>query len=190
MSIDETLVRAVAHPLRVRVLSILNERSASPKELGAELDTPIANVSYHVHELEKMQLIELIDERRRGGAVEHFYRATPLPLMSGAAWERLSLDERHEASASIIQMLLADASHSLAAGLFDAPDDRHLTRVPMTVDEEGWRRLVEIQDAALEAILEVQSESAERLRQAKADDSFQAVAGLTCFELPAKRCST
>jgi len=189
MSIDETLVRAVAHPLRMQALAILNERSASPKELGAELDAPVANVSYHVHELEKMELIELVDERKRGGAVEHFYRTTARPLMSGRAWERLSLEERHEASASIIQMLLADASRALAAGLFDARSNRHLSRVRMVVDEEGWRQLVAIQDAALEAILEVRAASVERLGDAGAERGFPAIAGLTCFELPAKRRS-
>src|SRR5690348_6136 len=65
--VGETLAQVVAHPLRVRALSILTERPASPKELAAELDAPLANVSYHVHELDNAGLIELVDEKRRRG---------------------------------------------------------------------------------------------------------------------------
>jgi DNA-binding transcriptional ArsR family regulator len=167
----------------VQALSILSERSASPKELSAALGAPVANVSYHVRELENMELIELVEEKKRRGAVEHFYRATPRPLVSEADWRRLSLADRHAISASIIQMLLADASRSLAALLFDARIDRRLSRTQLTVDEKGWAELVEIQDEALKAILAVQAASADRLAET-GGDGFEAIAALACFELP------
>ncbi len=187
--VDETLVKVVAHPLRVQALSVLTERSASPKELAAELGAPVGNVSYHVRELEDVGLIELVDEKKRRGAVEHFYRAITRPMLSSAEWEKLSLAERHGFSAWIIQLLLADASQAMGAGSFDARSDRHLSRTPLLLDEEGWKELVEIQNEALKAVLQVQAASAERLTKADRGESFPAIASMTCFELPPKRRS-
>jgi DNA-binding transcriptional ArsR family regulator len=188
-SVDETLVRVVAHPLRVQALSILTERPASPKELAAELGSPVGNVSYHVRELEEVGLIELVDEKKRRGAVEHFYRAIARPLLSAEEWERLSLEDRQGFSTWVIQLLLVDASQALAAGTFDDRDDRHLSRTPLLVDEQGWRDLVEIQTAALRATLEVQAASAARLEGGDGEEGIPTIAAMTCFEVPPKRPS-
>jgi DNA-binding transcriptional ArsR family regulator len=188
-SVDETLVKVVAHPLRVQALSVLTERSASPKELAAELGSPVGNISYHVRELDQVGLIELVDEKKRRGAVEHFYRAIARPLLSAEEWERLSLDDRRGFSTWIIQLLLVDASQALAAGTFDARDDRHLSHTPVLVDEEGWRELVEIQATALRAVLETQAASAARLGATDGEEGIPTVAAMTLFEMPPKRRS-
>jgi DNA-binding transcriptional ArsR family regulator len=185
--IDETLISAVAHPLRVRALSFLTERSASPKEIAAELGTEVGNISYHVRELERAGLIELVDEKKRRGAIEHFYRAIRQPMLDDADWEKLGLDERLGISAWIIQVTLADAAEAIRAGSFDARGDRHLSRVPLLLDEEGWGELVEIQSEALRATLEVRAASAARLAEADDEEGFPATAVLACFETPPKR---
>jgi DNA-binding transcriptional ArsR family regulator len=186
-NVDETLVKVVAHPLRVQALSVLTERPASPKELAAELGSPVGNVSYHVRELEQVGLIELVDEKKRRGAIEHFYRAIARPLLSAEEWERLSLDDRQGFSTWIIQLLLVDASQALAAGTFDARDDRHLSHTPLLVDEEGWGELVEIKANALRAVLEVQAASAARLKAADDEEGIPIIAAMTLFEMPPKR---
>ncbi len=186
--VDETLVRVIAHPLRVQALAVLAERSASPKEIAAELGSPVGNVSYHVRELEDAGLIELVDEKKRRGAVEHFYRAITRPMLDDAECEKLSLEEREQLSAWILQLLLADAAKSLGAGTFDARSDRHLSRIPLVLDEEGWRELTQLQAEALQATFEVQAASARRL--AEANDPEQGVpvmAAMACFELPPRR---
>ncbi|MEA2459049.1 MAG: hypothetical protein QOC95_2021 [Thermoleophilaceae bacterium] len=72
---DTRLVKAFAHPLRVQILSTLEERVASPSDLAAELDAPLGNVSYHVRTLVDLGLVELVRRRTRRGAVEHYYQA-------------------------------------------------------------------------------------------------------------------
>jgi DNA-binding transcriptional ArsR family regulator len=185
---EGTLVQAVSHPLRVQALSILIERAASPKEIAAELGMPVGNVSYHVAELEEIELIELVEEKQRRGAVEHFYRAVRRPLVSDRDWEKLSLKKREKLSALVIQLILADAIQAVEEGTIDARCDRHLTRVPLTVDEAGWGELVEIQKEALRAILAVQSASAQRLAAAgSAGEGIPASASMLCFEMPPNR---
>jgi DNA-binding transcriptional ArsR family regulator len=73
----ENLARATAHPLRVSILEILGidgGRVLSPSDLSHELQIPLSNTNYHVTELAKSGLIELVRERQVRGATEHFYR--------------------------------------------------------------------------------------------------------------------
>ncbi|HET7445066.1 MAG TPA: helix-turn-helix domain-containing protein [Solirubrobacterales bacterium] len=80
----ERLARATAHPLRVSILEILGidgGRTMSPSDLCRELQIPLSNTNYHVTELAKADLIELVRERQVRGATEHFYR---LPASAAA----------------------------------------------------------------------------------------------------------
>lgn len=45
---DPRLVKALAHPIRVRALQLLEGRTLTPKQIAAELELPLENVSYHV----------------------------------------------------------------------------------------------------------------------------------------------
>jgi DNA-binding transcriptional ArsR family regulator len=84
----EHLARATAHPLRVSILEILGidgGRVLSPSDLSHELQIPLSNTNYHVTELAKAGLIELVRERPVRGATEHFYR---LPAVEPAREER------------------------------------------------------------------------------------------------------
>lgn len=74
----ERLARANTHPLRVSVLEVLHiddDRILSPKDLSLELQAPLSTVNYHVTELRRSSLVEVVDERQVRGAMEHFYRA-------------------------------------------------------------------------------------------------------------------
>src|SRR3954465_80381 len=62
---DPRLVKALAHPLRVQILSVLEERTASPSDLAEELGAPLGNVSYHVRTLTDLGLLKLGRARAR-----------------------------------------------------------------------------------------------------------------------------
>jgi DNA-binding transcriptional ArsR family regulator len=73
----QRLARANTHPLRisiVEVLSIDGGRVLSPSDLSCELSAPLSKVNYHVTELAKSGIIDLVGERPVRGATEHFYR--------------------------------------------------------------------------------------------------------------------
>lgn len=76
-TIDQRLVRALAHPLRIQILEILSERIASPNNLSMELETGLSHVAYHTRTLDKCGCLELVDTAQRRGATEHFYKAAP-----------------------------------------------------------------------------------------------------------------
>ena len=66
----------LGHPTRLRVLFSLADKPASPKLIAAQHKLALGNVAYHVRAMERAQLIELFDERRVRGAVEHHYKMT------------------------------------------------------------------------------------------------------------------
>ena len=72
---DPRYVRALGHPLRVRILAILEERTASAVELARMLSADIGVVAYHVRKLHQLGLIELERETRVRGAIQRHYRA-------------------------------------------------------------------------------------------------------------------
>jgi Helix-turn-helix domain len=74
----ELLARANTHPLRVSIMEVLGidgGRTLSPKDLSLELQAPLSTVNYHVTELRKSGLLEIVGEQQVRGAIEHFYRA-------------------------------------------------------------------------------------------------------------------
>lgn len=74
---DLSGLRVLAHPLRLRMLSLLTGAALSATELGRELGVSQALASYHLRQLHQAGVIELAEVRpRRGGRERRFvYRA-------------------------------------------------------------------------------------------------------------------
>jgi len=69
--IDE--LRATAHPLRLRLLSLLTGAAMSAAEAGRELDVSQASASYHLRVLERAGLIRVVEVVRvRGGEARRY----------------------------------------------------------------------------------------------------------------------
>ena len=67
-------LRARAHPLRLRMLSLLTGAALSAAELARELEVSQALASYHLRQLADAGLVELTEERSRRGGRERRYR--------------------------------------------------------------------------------------------------------------------
>src|SRR3954467_5690279 len=163
-------------------LTILTERIASPKEISEQIETPLSNVSYHVRVLDELGLVEIVEEESVRGSVAHFYKAMERPLIDNPDWEKLSPRVRSAFSGYVIETLMSDAAGSLAAGVFDQREDRHLSRTPLQLDERAWRKISQIQARALMQIIKEQAAAAARLDKSGAKP-IHAVAGMTCFEV-------
>lgn len=72
-----TKLGALDHPLRVRILTTLAGRTASPSELAEEWSVSLGVASYHFKRLHKAGLLRLVRKVPRRGAVEHYYKANP-----------------------------------------------------------------------------------------------------------------
>jgi DNA-binding transcriptional ArsR family regulator len=164
--VEQIVAKAFAHPLRVQILIILNERVASPNLLAQELDQSLNLVAYHVRVLEKYDCIELVDTKQRRGATEHFYRATRRQFLSDSEWARMPESLRPGLSGAMLKSMFDDIEEAVKSGSMDEKDDRHLSRTPMVVDEKGWDEVSALLTETLDRVFEIQSESAKRLSEA------------------------
>jgi len=161
--VDQKLVKALAHPLRVEILGILNERMASPNELSKELDEGLSQVSYHVKVLKDFECIEMVKTEPRRGAVEHYYRATARAFLTDRDWRVLPDSVKPGVSASAMRLILDDVLGALDGGTFDARDDRHISWTPGVVDRQGWEESVDLVNDTLDQIIKIHAASAKRL---------------------------
>jgi DNA-binding transcriptional ArsR family regulator len=125
---DPRYVKALAHPLRIRLLALLEERDASPVQLAEHVDATLGTVAYHVRTLERLGLIEMVATHQRRGATEHVYAAREHPRFSDSAWSATSPIAKHVMIASILSQLGQYVTQSAAAGGFDRGDAHFLTK--------------------------------------------------------------
>ena len=181
--ITQQLAKALAHPLRVRILTSLHKGVSSPNQLSQELGEPLGNVSYHVKTLLEFDCVELVKTEPRRGAVEHFYRATERTFFSDSEWEKIPASARKGIVGSVLETVGQDATEALIAGTIDARTDSHISRTPLTLDEQGWSDLTAVLADTLNKAIEIQTEAATRLSEKKSD-SINTKLAVLHFETP------
>lgn len=72
---DAAQAASLIDPMRVALLERLDE-PGSASSLARDLHLPRQRVNYHLRELEKAGLVELVEERRRGNCVERLVKTT------------------------------------------------------------------------------------------------------------------
>src|SRR4051812_44623371 len=161
---NPALIRGLAHPLRTRMLSILLEREASPKELADEFGIPLANVAYHIQVLRKLKLIRLVRKTPRRGAVEHHYRADQAAHVGNAVWGEIPGLVKEGLVAGGLNNIAHDVSDAAAMGGFEH-EDSHLSRQRLVLDQEAYDELAAMLQRVLDRGYEVEKEAAGRLKK-------------------------
>jgi DNA-binding transcriptional ArsR family regulator len=155
----------MAHPLRVQILSVLEQRVASPRELSDELDAPLGNVSYHVRTLSSLGLIKLVKKTPRRGAIEHYYEARGRAVVTDKAWAEVPDIVKRALLGATLASVSEEVNAAAASGGFER-EDIHLTTSRVVVDEQGWRDLAKLLGDTWKAIEKVQRDAGKRLRDA------------------------
>lgn len=162
--VSPQLAAAMSHPTRVRVMSILTARNASPREMAAEMDEPLNNVTYHVNQLRDLGCIELARTTpvRGGRVVEHFYRPCRRAYFDAGAWDSLTEKERCGVIAAILKMVSQDIATAMAAGTFFENGDAHASRSVMHLDPDGWLEVIELNERTVQGLFEIEERVSER----------------------------
>jgi DNA-binding transcriptional ArsR family regulator len=157
--LDERLIKALAHPLRWRIVEVLVERGeASPIELARLLDQPLATVSHHVRVLRDLGAIELTRTEQRRGAIEHYYRAVMPAFFADEHWELVPKTLRRGLASQVFRQVVSEAATAGEAGAFDAVG-AHLDRMIVELDEQGWRDVSAALLSLLRQVQAIQDES-------------------------------
>jgi hypothetical protein len=180
--IDQRLIRALAHPLRIQILEILTERVASPNRLSVELEAGLSHVAYHTRALDKCGCLRLVKTAQRRGATEHFYKAAPHAFVGDRAWREVPRSVLGGVSAATLQTFLDKAIAALEAGTLDGRDDTIFRWMPLLLDQTGWKEVVSIMEEATNLVLAAHLQSQDRLASSGAEEAISAVIGLASFE--------
>jgi DNA-binding transcriptional ArsR family regulator len=160
-AIDEKLVKALSHPLRQRILHVLNVKVSSPKEIAAELDEKLGDVGYHVRILHDLGAIELVRREQRRGAVKHYYRATTRAMLTNAEFARLPISARRGFHGENIDAIWKHVRGAAEKDGFDR-EDVHVSWTWSELDERAYAQMVKLLDQTLEKALAIQAGAIER----------------------------
>ena len=135
--------RALAHPLRLRIIRLCVEEALTNKELAERLGANPATVLHHVRTLERTGFLEAGPERRgHRGARERPYRST------GKSW---TIDVGQSPS---IMLTVLDAVRAEVLEATDAPDPMVMSiRIAMRLTREDQRELRERVKALVDEFL-------------------------------------
>jgi DNA-binding transcriptional ArsR family regulator len=73
---EPSQVKAIGHPLRTTILSLLHERAASVSELSVAVERPKSTVAHHVKVLTEAGLVRVVRTRQVRAIQERFYGRT------------------------------------------------------------------------------------------------------------------
>ena len=124
-------LRASAHPLRLRMLSLLTGSAMSAAEVARELDITHANASYHLRQLHDAGLVVVEGEERIRGGVAKRYRY------------HLDRDETPSAD-GLAAEVRAMCSELLRRFEHRTPGKGTFTDAELWVTPETWEEVVEI----------------------------------------------
>ena len=177
---DPRLVKALAHPIRMKILNILDERTATPKELAEALGLPLENVSYHVRTLKDFGFIKLERTRQVRGAVEHHYKIAARPRIGDKLWAE---------TPRVVQEALVDAHLDLIVGVigeaalqggFDLPQAQ-IARHSLVLDDQGLKEASAVLGQAFDKLEGI----SEKARKRAADgDAKRISTAVLLFETP------
>jgi DNA-binding transcriptional ArsR family regulator len=178
---DPKLAKALAHPLRVAILGILEERTASPSEIAEELNASLGLVSYHVRVLSRFGLAKLVETHPRRGALEHYYRAESRPVITTEAWAKVPKIVKDATVRASLAQISEQVNRAAETGGFDRANS-HMSRSPMVLDQRGWNELATKFDRLLADCERISAASAQRLAARDHADEIHGVGVLMLFE--------
>jgi DNA-binding transcriptional ArsR family regulator len=146
MSLEVTTLRALAHPLRLRILSLLTGTALSAAEVARELDITQANASYHLRLLAAAgYLAEAGEEVIRGGVARRYayVDCNVTPEAGGAD---------PEGHALVYQAMAAELVRRSRSYTPAAPLPQLLTDAELWVEPDDWTKVNRVVKEAAELL--------------------------------------
>jgi DNA-binding transcriptional ArsR family regulator len=162
-ALDPQTIKAIGHPIRLDALRVLGEEVASPTQVARKIHQSVGKVSHHVRVLRDCGFVELVDTRQVRGATEHFYRATERANVTDEISELLPQEIREKITDKMLIAIIDRIGAAVKAGTIDLREDRHISWMPLNLDEQGWSELIELKKAQLDAEIEIEAQATGRL---------------------------
>lgn len=168
-SVDQRVIKAMGHPLRVEILAILNDRTTSPNELSKELDEGLSQVSYHIKVLKDFEMIEMVKTEPRRGAIEHYYRASTKVFIPVWVMKLMPKSAQRQMFSDVLADVEQDVGTSLETGTFDQRPDWVVGRDPRILDGQAREDAEELAAEFFERYEQLEVESDRRRQNGEGD---------------------
>src|SRR5699024_63463 len=108
-------LKAISDPIRAEIMMRLMEKPHTGKMLSDKLALSRANIHYHLKELEKNQLIELVRKEEKGGVIQKFYQSVARGFTPSAHLLPYSYDVSESARQMLMQITKSTENAILSA---------------------------------------------------------------------------
>lgn len=174
----ELVAAAMADPVRGKIFIATAEPTffvasktsngsvgVSVREIAERVQESRRRVKYHLEVLCRQGLVEVVEEQRRGGVVEHYYRATSILMLSTEEMEGLPVRRQQKIILEVLREIFADATAALESGTYVRRPEWATARLHADVDEQGWKELGMLYEKTTRDALEIMANARERLRE-------------------------
>lgn len=139
----ERLAPVFADEICMQIVTELNRRSMSPQQFYREFGGPNRSAIYsRFKRLKKSGWLEKVGEGKRRGASEYFYAATRPAICNNPPWAEVSDLTAETANGRALKGFTPQITRSMAAGNFDARKDRYFTWSFLSLDRQGWQKVI------------------------------------------------
>jgi DNA-binding transcriptional ArsR family regulator len=166
--IEKLVPWALNHPIRIEILTLLNEGVYTPNEVSEITGETLANVSYHIAELADGGAIELARTSKAGNWTRHHYRAVEQPYISEEQALAMTFQQRQIMAGVVLQCGMAEALAAFRRGnMAEDPRNVMLSWSWFNVDKEGHREIIEALAACWEQLQLAETRSTARRVKSK-----------------------
>ena len=133
-------VKALSHPLRTTILSLLHERAATVNELATAVGRPKSTIAHHVGVLAQAGLLKVVRTRRVRAIEERFYGRTARMFYVGV--ERTADGDELPRDFNDFEVAARESEDAFVAGKLWG-FIRH-ARITESQASEFWERIAEL----------------------------------------------
>jgi DNA-binding transcriptional ArsR family regulator len=178
---DAKRIRAIAHPIRQRVLAVIGDRPATSAELATTVGVSPATIRYHLRALVETGLVEPVDLRTPGRIGRQGYRRRGVPNIPEGVWTELPEELRRLVVSTLLIQVDTEIRLAASAGGFLQPGSR-LHRSALTLDQQARAELAGDLDALARRARELEALSKRRLAASGRPAPIATLAVLMLFE--------
>lgn len=153
-------MRALAHPLRLRILEVFAEMPRTTKQVADLLGEPPTRLYHHVAALERAGLLRLTETRKNRGTTEKWYEAISRMMGSTTVVRSTRAAPRDQAAArrAVAMAILEQSRHEVVSSMSRANADRPLLARLVMVAPPA--QLAELRERIMRLLQDVQRDFA------------------------------
>jgi DNA-binding transcriptional ArsR family regulator len=183
--VDDGLLFALRHPLRLRMLVSLNEEGdGSPSELAKRLGSTTEHCSHHIKVLEEYGYVKFLRKEFVSTGAKSIYRAVRKVEFPQEVWERLPPAVQNQVVTGLFMSSFRDAEAALLSGAFEKHPESHASWTHLHLDQKRWKRIRNLLERTLLKALEIGAEAKDARENGEADGEEQLAVSFSILAYP------